>query len=238
MKLAVIGDIHSNIYALENVLKDIETKNVDFIVSTGDLVGYLPYPNEVIQLIRENKILAIQGNHDKHIASYHNITDEEIETLSDERIQSSASAIYTSWKITDENRNYLKNLPDKVTLLCNGFKILIVHGSPRKIDEYLYEEKEIISQIAESVEEDIIICGHTHIPYFTKCDHKFFINAGSVGKPRHGNSKSTYALIQIANENVNCETIEVDYEVQKMINAINENRMISNKLIAMLEQGI
>jgi putative phosphoesterase len=238
MKFAVIGDIHSNIYALENVLKDIENYKVDFIVSTGDLVGYLPFPNEVIQLIREDKILAIQGNHDRHIASFQKITDAEIDSMSDEMIQSSASAIFTSWRITDENRNYLKNLPDKITFSCNGFKILVVHGSPRKIDEYLYEEKEIISEIAETVAEDVIICGHTHIPYFTKIDNKYFINAGSVGKPKHGSAKSTYALVEIANEKVSSEIIEVDYDVQKIVTAINENRMISKKLIAMLEQGI
>lgn len=68
MRFAVIGDIHSNIYALESVIEDIREKKVDFIVSTGDLVGYLPFPNEVIELIRKERVVAIQGNHDQAIA--------------------------------------------------------------------------------------------------------------------------------------------------------------------------
>lgn len=108
MRFAVIGDIHSNIFALENVLKDITTKNVDFIVPTGDLVGYLPFPNEVIKMIGEYGILAVQGNHDKYIAMHQKIQDAEIESMSDDEIQNSASAIFTSWKITEENNNDIK----------------------------------------------------------------------------------------------------------------------------------
>lgn len=238
MRFAVIGDIHSNIFALEGVLKDIAAKNVDFIVSTGDLVGYLPFPNEVIEMIREYGILAVQGNHDKHISMHQKIQDAEIESMSDDEIQNSASAIFTSWKITEENKRYLKNLPEKLTLDCNGLKVLIVHGSPRRIDEYLYEETQNLSEVAQTVEEDIIVCGHTHIPYTMRVVDKQFINAGSVGKPKHGNSKSTYVVIEIADDTVHCEIVEVGYQLDGIVSAIKENRMISDKLISMLEQGI
>jgi len=237
MRFAVIGDIHSNIDALKNVLKDINTKNVDFIASTGDLVGYLPFPNEVIQLIRKHGVLAVQGNHDKHFAAVQKMEDAKINSLSDEMIQSNASAIFTSKMITDDNRRFLENLPEKLILECNGLKVLVVHGSPRKIDEYLYENQALLSEVAETVQEDIIICGHTHIPYITKVNNKQFINAGSVGKPKHGNSQSTYVIIDIANGMVNCEIFEVNYNLENIVNAIKENRMISNQLISMLEQG-
>ena len=69
MKFAVIGDIHSNKYALESVLEDIKERNVDFIISTGDLVGYLPYPNEVIDLLRRHSVLSVKGNHDEFISN-------------------------------------------------------------------------------------------------------------------------------------------------------------------------
>ncbi len=75
MRFAVIGDIHSNKFALDSVLNDIAERNVDFIVSTGDMVGYLPFPNEVIDMIRNNKVLVVKGNHDKHIAELDALQD-------------------------------------------------------------------------------------------------------------------------------------------------------------------
>lgn len=69
MRFAVIGDIHSNIYALESVVQDIKNRDIDFILCTGDMVGYAPFPNEVIDLIRKSNVLSIQGNYDKAIGN-------------------------------------------------------------------------------------------------------------------------------------------------------------------------
>lgn len=237
MKFAVIGDIHSNKYALESVIADINKKNVDFIVSTGDLVGYLPFPNEVIELVRKNKIIAVQGNHDKFIGESDKVTQEDLKNISDEDIQSNASSYFTNLTITDDNRRYLSNLPSKITIDCGGLKVLIVHGSPNRIDEYLYEDKESLTHLLETIDEDIIICGHTHVPYRFFSENKHIINAGSVGKPKHGNSMSTYSIVEIVNEEVNCEILQVSYDLSKIKEAIKENEMISNKLIKMLEQG-
>ena len=238
MRLAIIGDIHGNKYALESVLENINSKNVDFIVSTGDLVGYMPYPNEVIELIRKNKVVVVQGNHDKFIAESEKLSDETISKITDDKIQSNASAAFTNWIITDNNRSFLKNLTNKLTMECHGFKIVVVHGSPMEIDEYLFEDKEYLSRIAEVINEDVVICGHTHVPYYTKVNNKHFVNAGSVGKPKHGDSQSTYAIVEIKDGKFNCTVEKVKYDIELMINDIKDNRMISNKLIAMLEQGV
>lgn len=238
MRLAVIGDIHGNKYALESVLERIETQNVDFIISTGDLVGYMPYPNEVINLIRKHKVVTIQGNHDQTIGQAEKIRTEEITSRTDEEIQDKASLLYTNWCITDENRKFLKSLATKLSLECNGLKISIVHGSPKKINEYLYEDQETLARISKIIEEDVIICGHTHIPYFTKVEDKYFINAGSVGKPKHGDSRSTYILVEMNEGNVSCSIEKVPYNLEAMINDIKANRMIANELIPLLEKGI
>lgn len=238
MRFAVIGDIHSNKYALESVIADINDKDVDFIVSTGDLVGYLPFPNEVIELVRKNKIMVVQGNHDKFIGESTLVTHEDLENISDEDIQSNASSYFTNFTITDDNRKYLSNLPKNLTMDCDGLKIIIVHGSPRAIDEYLYEDEESLKSLLESIDEDVIICGHTHIPYHFNANKKHIINVGSVGKPKHGRPMSTYVIVEIINKKVHCEIIEVDYDLSKLKEAIEVNRMISNKLVNMLEQGV
>lgn len=238
MRFAVIGDIHSNKYALESVIADINDKDIDFIVSTGDLVGYLPFPNEVIELVRKNKIMVVQGNHDKFIGESTLVTQEDLENISDEDIQSNASSNFTNWNITDDNRKYLSNLPKNLTMDCDGLKIIIVHGSPRAIDEYLYEDDESLKSLLESIDKDVIICGHTHIPYHFNANKKHIINVGSVGKPKHGSPMSTYVIVEIINKKVSCEIVQVSYDLSKIIDSIKENRMISNKLINMLEQGV
>jgi putative phosphoesterase len=238
MRVAVIGDIHSNKFALESVLEDINSKKVDFIISTGDLVGYLPFVNEVIDMMRANKILVVQGNHDKKIADSVPVNEESIHKMTEEQIHSSASAAYTNWIITADNRKYLKNLPSQLSIDCNGLKVLVVHGSHKSINEYLYEDKEILEPLSSELYEDIIICGHTHLPYHSTINNKHFINAGSVGKPKQGDSNSVYVIISVEDGKVESEIVKVSYDVESMVKAIEGNSRISNKLIPMLREGL
>ena len=237
MKITVIGDIHGNKYALDCVLLHINNRDVDVIVSTGDLVGYLPYPNEVIDLIREHKIMVVQGNHDKVIAESRKINLDEINRMSTPEIHKSASAAFTNWCITNENREFLKNLCSKLVFECGDKKVVVVHGSPMRIDEYLYEEEEHLAQVSELISEDVIICGHTHIPYFKQVHGKYFINAGSVGKPKHGDSQGTYVIVEIKKGTVSCSIEEVEYDVNQMMQDIENHPMISDSLVDQLRQG-
>lgn len=234
MRFAVLGDIHGNIYALEAVYEDIKNKNIDFIVSTGDLVGYMMYPNEVIEFLKEKKITSIQGNHDKFIAQGDKV--EDISAFSQDEVQRNASELYTNYILKDENRAFLKNLPEEIRIKKGKFEIMIVHGSPRKIDEYLYEEGENLKEVAALFSENVIISGHTHMPYAKKIDEKYFVNAGSVGKPKHGNPKSTYVILEIEDE-VRISIEEVPYNYEKMVEDISRNNYISQKLIPMIREG-
>ena len=235
MRFAVIGDIHGNIYALEAVYEDIKNKNIDFVISTGDLVGYMMYPNEVIEFLKKNKIASIQGNHDKFIAKGNKIQD--ISIFSQEEVQKNASEIYTNYVLKDENREFLRNLPEEIRIRKNNFNFLIVHGSPRKIDEYLYENGENLLEITKSFSENVIISGHTHIPYVKKVEDKYFINAGSVGKPKHGNPKSTYVIVDL-DEEIKVTIEEASYNYEKMVSDIEKNEYISQKLISMIREGL
>lgn len=235
MRFAVIGDIHGNIYALEAVYEDIKNKNIDFVISTGDLVGYMMYPNEVIEFLKKNKIASIQGNHDKFIAKGNKIQD--ISVFSQDEVQKNASEIYTNYVLKDENREFLRNLPEEIRIRKNNFNVLIVHGSPRKIDEYLYENGENLLEITKDFSENVIISGHTHIPYVKKVEDKYFINAGSVGKPKHGNPKSTYVIVDL-DEEIKVTIEEVSYNYEKMLSDIEKNEYISQKLISMIREGL
>ncbi len=235
MRFAVIGDIHGNIFALKSVLEDIEMQAVDFIISTGDLVGYMPFVNEVIQMVKDKKVLVIQGNHDQVIGEGEKVTDEQIVSLPYEVIQKDASRIFTNWKISEENRRYLKNLPQKLQLECNNKKLVIVHGSPRNNEEYLFENEECLAPLAKESEWDVVICGHTHIPYQKEVNKTLFINAGSVGKPKHGDNRSSYVIVELKEGNIEVQIQYVPYNVAAMIEAIKGNQMISDELIGNIQ---
>ena len=152
-------------------------------------------------------------------------------------IQKNASEIYTNHILYDENREFLKNLPEEIRIKKGRFNILIVHGSPRKIDEYLYEDGENLLDIFKEFSENITISGHTHIPYVKKINEKYFISSGSIGKPKHGNPKSTYIIIEVTEEKFECEIQEIDYDHEKMIKDIGVYTEISDKLIPLLREG-
>lgn len=210
MKIAIISDIHSNIYALMNVLEEIDYEKVDTIICLGDLVGYGPHPNEVVSMIKRRHILCIKGNYDTSVVEnkYSYIRENNINNFSLE---------WTVNELRAENRYYLDNLPTSISLnICNK-KLLFVHGSPNKINEYLLEDDDNTLEIMNNISEDILICAHTHIPMSKSFDEKLLINCGSVGKPKIRRPNSTYCLLEITNNNVQSEIKEVTYEVNKIV---------------------
>lgn len=145
MKIALFSDIHANFPALQAVLSDIDSQNPDLVYCLGDLVGYAPYPNEVINQIRRRKIPTIAGNYDEGIGlasdncgcAYKTDTDKSMGAISID---------YTNSLVGKEERAYLKNLPRHFALdfefNSENFRLLLVHGSPRKINEYLFEDRD------------------------------------------------------------------------------------------------
>ena len=238
MRIAVIGDIHSNQYALTAVLDHIKGQHVDAIFSTGDLVGYLPHPNEVIELMQKHQVQVLKGNHDDVIAESSSVSIEELKTYSLDKIQANASRIYTNHVITDENRQYLKHLPDSIVFEVSGKKVMLVHGSHRHIAEYLYEDETLLTEISQTLDADVLISGHTHMPYHVMVANKHFMNVGSVGKPKTGCAEGTYLVVEITENDVKSECMSVVYDLASLIKDIQANEMISNQLIHNLSEGI
>lgn len=236
MRFAVIGDIHSNIYALESVMKDIKNKNIDFILCTGDMVGYAPFPNEVIDLVRKNNILSIQGNYDKAIGNRELVCGCD---YNDEKQLEMAgmSVMFTNMTVCDKNREYLRTLPEELKIKAGKLEILMVHGSPRKINEYLFEASNEVVEITKEIKEDILICGHTHKSYYKVINGKHVINSGSAGKPKHGNPNGTYVIVNVVENSLSVDIIEVPYDFERAARAIEDCDMLPNEFADMLRKG-
>ncbi|MGL5244278.1 MAG: metallophosphoesterase family protein [Sarcina sp.] len=207
MRLAIISDIHGNLYSLIKVLEDIDSQNVDSIICLGDLVGYGPQPNEVIALIKKRGILCIKGNYDASVVdnAYTYIRDTHINSF---------SLPWTVDELRVSNRYFLDNLPNEFSMVCCDKKIKFVHGSPRKINEYLTNNYEKLNEVMDEFDGDILVCAHTHIPYVKEFDKKLLINDGSVGKPKNGSPNATYIILDLFNKStpkVQIRSVEYDY---------------------------
>ncbi len=244
MRIAVISDIHSNIYALNEVLEDIKKRNIDLIVCTGDLVGYGTRPNEVIQTLKNKKILTIMGNYDEAIGNFKIVCGCDYKDPKDAE-KAGLSMHFTSQETTPENKAFLRNLPKEATFTFNNKTIRFVHGSTRFINEYLKENSNEADEVMSELVEDILVCGHTHIPYVKYYGEKILVNAGSVGKPKTNNPNANYVIIDIKNEDqlsktsssVEVEIIEVEYDFEKLAKEIEENEILPNDFARLIRQG-
>ena len=236
MRIATISDIHSNLYALNEVLADIEKRNVDMVVCTGDLVGYATRPNEVIETLRKNKVLTIMGNYDEAIGNFKIICGCDYPDPKDEE-KASLSMKFTYEETTDENKAYLRNLPKEAVISFNNKTIRFVHGSTRLINEYLKENSKEADEVMNNLDEDILVCGHTHIPYVKSYGEKLLVNAGSVGKSKLWSPNANYVIIDIIDSIVEVEIIEVFYDFEKVAKEIEENKILPNDFARLIREG-
>lgn len=212
MKVAFISDIHSNPDALRAVLQDIQGKSVNKMYCLGDIIGYHTKPNEVISLLKEAKIESITGNHDLDVLNKKFNSEKEPDIFK-----------WTYDELTDESKDYLTSLPEEILTTIEGWKIRICHGSPESVELYCYEESDYSKKMIETIAEDILVCGHTHLPYAKAYDGKYILNSGSIGKPKIGRPNASYMLVEFLPETISPEIIEVPYDYEAMASHV-ENR--------------
>ena len=183
--VAVITDIHANLPALEASLACIEELGVKRVYCGGDLVGYGPHPNEVCALIEQRGIPTIYGNYDYAIAR-----DEEdcgcAYVTQHDRELGRRSVDWTLAHTDQASKDFMRDLPFELHFQVGSTRIHLVHGSPRKVNEYLFEEKpaRLYERLAAAEEAGVLVFGHTHKPWVHEYGGVLFVNCGSVGKPK------------------------------------------------------
>jgi len=220
MRIATFSDVHSNAPALTNVLKDIEKQRVDKVYCLGDLVGYGPCPNTVIEILRNKEIPTIMGNYDDGIG--YERGECGCAYTSPKEIENGQKSVDWTTKATSErNKEFLRSLPDKISFEANGYKFLLVHGSPRRINEYLFEERreDSLRRILKPLDIDFMICGHTHKPYHRVIDGVHVVNDGSTGKPKDGDVRACYAIVEFG-DSIEVEFRRVEYPVENVASMI------------------
>ncbi len=236
MKYGIISDIHSNYAALKVVLNELV--GVDKIICAGDIVGYGPQPNECIKTFKDYRIQSVVGNHDLAC-----IGRKELNWFNDYAI---SALIWTEGILTDENKKYLSSLPE----IIKKSDFIVVHGSLRdNINEYIFNEDEANATF-ELLNERLCFVGHTHLPCIFRQnnqitigiiedfdtikldDHKKnIVNPGSVGQPRDGNPKASFAIFDSVTEEITLRRVEYPIEeTQQLMKEAKLPQFLINRL--------
>lgn len=229
MRLAFISDIHANLPALDAVLADISAREVDAAYHLGDLVGYGPWPNEVIDRVRTEGILGVAGNYDTTVA----LGDDTCGCQHDDPVQKALSVESYRWTcawVSPENKRFLAGLPFRLDLRPSGGHapgpaLTLVHGAADLSTTYWRQDRpdrfcrKMIARLGAR-EGDVILFGHTHRPWTRLLDGRVLVNTGSVGRPKDGDPRGSYALVEVGAERVEVEFPRVPYDVGRAGEAI------------------
>ena len=235
MKIALIGDVHANLPALESVLAHIRQQNVTIVWNTGDFVGYNAFPNEVIDQLRQVDVVSIVGNYDRKVLKFKKKKSKWRQSKRPEKYLAFKWAYKT---LSKKNRSYLQSLPKERRLRVNGRRILLTHGSPAATDEALTPDtpNRRFRELAQMAGTDVIICGHSHRPFARQVAGVWFINTGSVGRPDDGDPRASYAILQIEPDDLQVEHYRLDYDIVQAVKAIRQNNL-PEAFAWMLQQG-
>lgn len=236
-RVAVITDIHGNLPALEAALRRIDEFEIGAVYCGGDLVGYGPRPNEVCRMIEERGIPTIYGNYDYAIARDDDDCGCFYPTPKDREI-GEASVAWTLEHTDQRSKQFMRDLPFDLRFELAGKRVRLVHGSPRKVNEYLLEDRaaSTFERIAKLADCDILLFGHTHKPWVREYGGVLFVNCGSVGKPKDGDPRGSFALLAASNGGVSVSIERVEYDVHLVAREI-ENVELAQELAEQLEFG-
>ena len=211
MKILIVSDIHSNLAALEAVLK--EASPWDAAICAGDIVGYGPNPQECVDRVYFKGILSVSGNHDKAVATVETdwFNDDAQEAIRINRRQLSSAGL-----------KWLGTLPSRIQIELGGVNISVYHGSPTQpLTSYVFPgDAEVHAErFLALTGADVLILGHTHIPYRVQRGDRLILNPGSVGQPRDGDSRASYLILET--DPPRAEHMRVEYSIDATAEAID-----------------
>jgi len=225
-RLAILGDIHGNLEALRAAHGAALAEAPDEIIHLGDLGGYAPFVNEVVDFLIDNNIRGVQGNYDYNVAA----GSEHCGCKYEDPAQAALADLSFNW--TKEHASlrsteYMRGLPAELTIEAEGKNIKLFHATPHRNNIYWTEDRpgKFFNEMAAKAVADIMIYGHTHKPYRRDMEGRVFINAGSTGKPKDGDPRACVALVDITEAGVESRFLRVPYDVEKTAAAIIESSL-------------
>jgi len=218
MKIAVLGDAHGNLTALEAVLRDLAKRHVDGIWNLGDLVGFGPDPDGVVQRLREAATLNIVGNFDLKVLGADPRDPGAIGTPIDLWV----APAWAHENLSPASIRFLASLPRERRATVEGHSFLLTHGSPASSSERLEPATDVarFAELGRMAHAEYVLCSHSHIPFVHRTDGVTFVNCGGVGRSDDGDPRASYAILQIGKDRVQVAHYRVAYDVAAVVDAV------------------
>lgn len=223
MRYALLSDIHGNRFALEAVLRDIAARpDVSATYHLGDLVGYSPWPNEVVEILSAANIAGVAGNYDSTVATNYKHCGCRSENPRQEEL-AHVSYEWTRAHVAPVVKRTLAALPFRIDLKplgghVAGPTVTLVHATPMTNLVYVTEDRPDAFLLKMALQAglragDVLCFGHTHKPWHREVEGVHFVNTGSVGRPKDGDPRAGYVLLDVSEQPVRVEFVRVDYDV-------------------------
>lgn len=230
MRYALISDVHANLPALQSALRDIASRpGVGATYHLGDLVGYAPWPNEVVETLIEANIPGVAGNYDSTVATDHKHCGCRYEDPRQEEL-SHVSYAWTRAHVSPRTKKFLGGLPFRIDLRpfgghAAGPTVILVHGNHALNTVYVHQDRPdtFLAKMGTALGAragDVVCVGHTHVPWHRVVEGVHYINTGSVGRPKDGDARASYVLLDLAGADVAAEIVRVEYDVEAAVRAI------------------
>jgi putative phosphoesterase len=235
-EIAVITDIHANLPALQAALARIDELGIESVYCGGDLVGYGPHPNEVVALVAERDIPAIYGNYDYAIAR--DLEDCGCAYITPHDRELGQGSVEWTLAHTDRrSKEWMRELPFDLRFDVGAASVHLVHGSPRKVNEYLFEDKpaRLYERLAAAEDAGAMVFGHTHKPWVRSYGGVLFVNCGSVGKPKDGDPRGAFAVLRETAGGVEATIERVAYDAEAVAAEVRDSGLpaeFADKLVA------
>jgi predicted phosphodiesterase len=244
-RIALLSDVHGNLPALEAVLDRIAQDGPDAVYHLGDLVGYAPWPNEVVSLLRVRGVTGVGGNYDSTTAAGYEHCGCRYEDPRQEEL-SHLSYAWTREHVTEETRKRLGELPFRLDVRplgghTSGPTVTLIHGNAVLNTFYWTEDRsdDFCRKMAARIGAgpgDVVAFGHTHKPWHRVVDGVHFVNTGSVGRPKDGDPRACWVRLTVTRDEVGVEFVRVPYDLERATQAIRDSEL-PDAFAEILESG-
>lgn len=228
-RIALFSDAHGNLTALDAVLRDIAVAGIAGrnVYCLGDLVGYGPDPASVVRRVREAGIRTVRGNYDDGVGRRRGQCGCYYAT-EQAKADGAASYAFTDAALSDGAHRWLADLPDEIRFEVGDVRVLLAHGSPRKINEYLLPDRtdEFLARLADVAKADVVCVGHVHMAYHRVVHGENgrvidYISVPSVGKPKDGDPRAGWTEVLLGEDgSVEAIVHRAEYDVDVVVAAM------------------
>jgi putative phosphoesterase len=229
MRIAFLSDIHANMPALRSALDAASAHRADRIILVGDLVGDGPFPVETLQLIKDRNLDdVIRGNVDRNVLKLLQKRRKKLEKQRWNGERKERNRAWTAMALSEPHREWLAKLPTQISFRVGSTQVLVTHGSPLGDTDYVYpsvtpEAMERKLTAYDGPRPDVHVSGHSHIPFVREMSGVLVVNCGSVGKPRDGDPRGAFAMVDFTTPGSPVgEIIRFEYPIEEVLEALGE----------------